>query len=74
MSKQSPAGTPTRMIGMPTVKDRVSLSEATIWRLRKKFLFPEPVRLSPGRVAWKESDIENWLAERARETELRRVG
>jgi predicted DNA-binding transcriptional regulator AlpA len=41
-----------------------SLSGATIWRLRRQGQFPEPIRLSPGRMGWRRTDIEHWLSER----------
>ena len=40
------------------------LSLTTLWRLRRRGELAEPVRLSPGRVAWRERDIEAWLASR----------
>jgi prophage regulatory protein len=44
--------------------DAAGISTTTAWRLRKRGLFPAPVRLSPGRVGWRKSDIDRWLAER----------
>lgn len=41
------------------------LSDATLWRMRRRGDLPEPVRLSPGRVAWPESVIRAWLDARA---------
>lgn len=41
-----------------------SLSSATIWRLRRLGDFPDPVRLSPGRMGWRRRDIEAWCAAR----------
>lgn len=41
-----------------------SLSGATIWRLRRQGQFPEPIRLSPGRMGWRRTDVELWLNER----------
>ena len=40
-------------------------SEPCIWRLERAGKFPRSIRISPGAVAWKESDIEAWIAERA---------
>ncbi|MHC5193231.1 helix-turn-helix transcriptional regulator [Pseudomonas frederiksbergensis] len=37
-----------------------TLSHATLWREVKKGAFPKPVRISPGRVGWRESAIANW--------------
>lgn len=42
----------------------VGLSLATLWRLRRAGSLPEPIRLSPGCVGWRSSDIERWLEKR----------
>ena len=43
----------------------LGISEVTIWRMRKRGEFPEPLRVSPRRVGWRESDIRAWLTSRA---------
>lgn len=43
-------------LGGPTV--------ITQWRMRRDGILPEPVRISPGRLAWPSSVIKKWLAER----------
>ena len=42
----------------------IGLSLATLWRLRRRGDLPEPIRLSPGCVGWRSSDIEAWLSAR----------
>ena len=54
-----------RLLSWPEVRARVPLCRATIYRLRLAGLFPQPVRISPHRVAWRESDIEAWIVARA---------
>jgi predicted DNA-binding transcriptional regulator AlpA len=44
---------------------QTSLSIATIWRLRQTGAFPNPIKLSPGRVGFRRLDVEAWLAGRA---------
>lgn len=44
---------------------RYPFSPATIWRWIKAGTFPAPVRLGPGIVAWRESDLEAWEAQNA---------
>ena len=39
----------------------VGLSVVTCWRKRRAGTFPSPIRISEGRVAWRRSDLENWL-------------
>jgi prophage regulatory protein len=46
----------------------VGFSSTTAWRLRKRGDFPEPIRLSPGRVGWLKSALQEWLARRAAST------
>jgi prophage regulatory protein len=41
-----------------------NLSRGTVWKLRKSGHFPEPVRLSSKRVAWRESEIARWVSSR----------
>jgi prophage regulatory protein len=42
-----------------------SLSRTTRWRLERRGQFPKRVRLSPGRVGWRQADIEAWISSRA---------
>lgn len=44
-----------------------TLSPTTIWRKRKAGEFPDPVRISKGRVAYLRADIERWMNDRAAE-------
>jgi prophage regulatory protein len=37
-----------------------SLSHATLWREVKAKRFPPQVRISPGRVGWRASEIAIW--------------
>lgn len=37
-----------------------SLSHATLWREVKAKRFPAQVRISPGRVGWRASEIARW--------------
>jgi prophage regulatory protein len=50
-----------------STKDAVrvtSLSRTTLWRMVKAGAFPTPVRLSPGRVGFREADVAAWIAGR----------
>lgn len=42
------------------VLDVTSLSRTTLWRVMKSGQFPRPVRISPGRVGWRESEVIAW--------------
>ena len=54
----------SRLLRLPVVAARVGLSATTIWRQRRRGQFPDPVRISPGCVAWREADVESWIASR----------
>jgi predicted DNA-binding transcriptional regulator AlpA len=46
------------------VEPRVGISRTTAWRLQKSGDFPKPYVISPGRVAYRESEVEAWKASR----------
>lgn len=46
------------------VEPRVGISRTTAWRLQKTGDFPKPYVVSPGRVAYRESEVEAWKASR----------
>lgn len=53
-----------RLLSWRDLRAKIPLSRATIWALRRAGRFPEPVRISPGRVAWRESDVTSWMRQR----------
>ena len=53
-----------RLLSWPDVRARVGLCRATVYTLRRSRQFPEPVRISANRIAWRESAIVAWIAER----------
>ena len=48
------------------VRERVRLSEPTIYRMRRKGKFPSPIVLGEKRIAFRESEIEAWIEARDR--------
>ncbi len=54
----------TKLIDIDVVKERTTLSRSTIYRLRKEGKFPNPIRLTENRVAWLETDIDQWIEDR----------
>ena len=54
-----------RLIPLAVVLDRTSLSDATIRRMVDTGNFPKPVKPSPNRKAWREADVNAWIASRA---------
>ena len=55
------------------VEPRVGISRTTAWRLQKRGDFPKPYVVSPGRVAYRESEVEAWKASRGHRGEPRLV-
>lgn len=46
-----------------------NISDTTLWRMRQRGEFPEPVRISPGRKGYRVADIAAWLDARQRPSE-----
>ena len=46
------------------VRELVSLSRTTLWRLCRAGHFPQPVRISAGRVAFLHQEVEDWMKAR----------
>lgn len=46
------------------VLEATSLARSTLWREVKAKRFPSPVQITPGRVGWRQSDINRWLENR----------
>ncbi len=54
----------SRIVRRAEVLRVTGLSRATIYRLIGQGLFPSPVKLGPGSVGWRESEIRDWLRSR----------
>ncbi|PTB17010.1 hypothetical protein C9I57_30380 [Trinickia symbiotica] len=54
-----------KAIGIKQVAEKVNLGQSTIYRMISKGQFPRPFSLGGGRTAWIESDIDDWLADKA---------
>ena len=54
-----------KILRMPAVKRKLSISKATIYRWIKNGEFPAPLQLGPRTVGWSEDSIEKWLASRS---------
>tara|TARA_R110002126_G_scaffold16527_34_gene66128 strand:- start:1510 stop:1719 length:210 start_codon:yes stop_codon:yes gene_type:complete len=56
-----------RLIRRAEVIARVGLCKASIYNRMNAGEFPRPISIGGGRVAWLESDIDNWITERLSE-------
>ena len=55
---------PERLLPINVVLDRTSFSRSTLYDHVKRGLFPKPVRLSANRVAFPESAVNAWVADK----------
>jgi prophage regulatory protein len=62
-------GAGDRLLSWDRVQDVVGISRPTAWRMQQRGDFPRPVKISPGRVGWWESDLTAWKSSRGRKGE-----
>jgi prophage regulatory protein len=55
---------PIAILDESKVEKLTSLSRTTRWRMERRGEFPKRVRLSPGRVGWRQAEIEAWIRSR----------
>ncbi len=53
---------PDRIIRLNTVLDRTGLSRSTLYRKIAEGTFPAQIRISVNGAGWRESDINQWVA------------
>ena len=58
---------PIHFLRLPEILRRVPYSEAYIWRLEKAGKFPRRVRIGANRIAWVESEVNNWVSSKLQE-------
>lgn len=61
---QTTPSKPERMLRLPEVEALSGLKKTSIYNGAHAGTFPAPIRLSLRCVAWRESDIAKWQAER----------
>ena len=55
-----------KLLSWRTVRSMIgNLGRTTWWRLMRAGKAPRPIRISPGRVAWLEADILEWIASKS---------
>ena len=57
-----PARTGDRFLRKADVTARTSLSPSSIYRREREGRFPRRIRLTPRCTVWRESEINQWLA------------
>src|SRR5215467_24085 len=58
------ATTTVAIVDEAKVHELTSLSRTTRWRMERRGEFPKRIRLSAGRVGWRQADIEAWIRSR----------
>ena len=56
--------TPTRILRLPDVLNRIGLKRTAFYDRVKRGEFPPPIQLGPNSVGWTEGDVEAWITER----------
>nr|WP_246035904.1 AlpA family transcriptional regulator [Aliishimia ponticola] len=64
MSRDTQEHRQERLIRRPEVEARTGLSRSTLYDWMKRGEFPQPVKLGARLVAWRESDVTEWLESR----------
>lgn len=52
---------PDRLLRLREVTALVGLGSSTIYRKLAAGEFPQPVRLGPSSVRWRESEVQRWI-------------
>jgi prophage regulatory protein len=55
------------LIRFEALQAQVPAGHSTIYDWMAKGLFPRPVKIGARAVAWRQSDIDRWLEDRARQ-------
>lgn len=55
---------PETLDRLPVVLDRVGTSKTTVYAMVKAGTFPAPVKIGQRAVAWRHSEIDQWIASR----------
>jgi len=56
-----------RFLDSAELEEKVPYSRVHIWRLERAGLFPKRIKIGPGRVAWDEDEVDEWLREKLRQ-------
>ncbi|GAB4069586.1 AlpA family transcriptional regulator [Ancylobacter sonchi] len=51
-----------RLLKLAEVTARVALGKSALYVKINEGTFPSPVRLAPGAVRWKKSEVDAWIA------------
>lgn len=63
-----------RLMPLADVLNATSLRRSSLYDLVRDGLFPEPVKISRRRVAWRTSDVVRWIASQTYSRDARQKG
>jgi len=68
IARSEPAASPapSKLVRLPSVESLTGLKRSSIYKAMRERTFPGSVRLSARAVAWRESEVLAWCAERAK--------
>lgn len=64
MAASTKSENPVHLLRLPEVQQRVGLSRSSIYLRVASGEFPSPVNLGGRAVAWVDTEVQNWIAER----------
>ena len=59
-----------KVLRLPSVKELTGLSRSTIYLRIKRGDFPKPISLGDRAVGWLEKDIEDWLEQKIKDSQV----
>ena len=65
-SESTVVAQPSKLIRVPAVENHTGLKRSSIYKAMRERSFPGSVRLSARAVAWRESEVLAWCANRAK--------
>jgi prophage regulatory protein len=63
-----------RFLRIAQVSEKCGVKRASIYRMMSEDIFPVPYRLAPKMVAWKMSELDEWLSKLQRVEYAKGIG
>lgn len=60
------ANASVRLLTYEQVRERIPFTRQWLSELERRGQFPKRVKIGPRRVAWREPEVDDWIATRAR--------
>lgn len=64
---------PPRLIRLPQVSSKSALKRSAIYQRIKDGTFPAPVSIGPRASAWIESEIDDWIEQRIKDSRAKQL-